>query len=44
MSRPIRALFALLVVSFALATAACADATAPQPGAACDYSNSNVCH
>ncbi len=46
MSRPIRAFFTLLVVSFALAAAACADATGPQPSAdtLCDYSNGNVCH
>jgi hypothetical protein len=41
MSRRIRALFALLVVSFALSAAACADATAPHP--VCDTSNSNTC-
>jgi hypothetical protein len=40
MSRSIRALVALLVVS--LAAAACADATAPRPDS-CDYSNGNVC-
>jgi len=46
MSRPIRSLIALLVVSFALAAAACADATGPRPSAdtLCDYSNGNVCH
>jgi len=46
MSRPIRALFALLVVSFALAATACADATAPRPAsvASCDVSNPNTCH
>jgi hypothetical protein len=43
MSRPIRALVVLLAVSFALAAAACADATAPRP-AACDVTNPNVCH
>ena len=39
MSR-IRALVALLVVAFALSTAACANATGPH---ACDTSNSNTC-
>ncbi len=43
MSR-IRALFALLVVAFALSTAACADATGPRPSTVpCDQSNSNTC-
>ena len=42
MSRSIRTLLALLVVSFALAASACADATGPQHG--CDVSNPNVCH
>lgn len=41
MSR-IRALFALLVVAFALSTAACANATGPH--AVCDTQNSNTCH
>jgi hypothetical protein len=41
MSRRIRALFALVVVSFALSSLACADATGPQP--ACDVNNSNTC-
>jgi hypothetical protein len=43
MSRSIRLLVALLVVSFALAASACADATGPSH-AACDYNNGNVCH
>jgi hypothetical protein len=43
MSRSIRALVALLVVSFALAASACADATAPRAGT-CDYSGANICH
>ena len=42
MSRRIRALFALLVVSFALSSVACADATGPRHG--CDVNNSNTCH
>jgi len=45
MSRQIRALAALLLVSFALSAAACADATAPTPSAdlVCDHSNPNIC-
>jgi len=42
MSRTIRTLIALFVVSLALGASACADATGPQHG--CDYSNSNTCH
>jgi hypothetical protein len=42
MSRSIRLLVALLVVSFALAASACADATGPTHG--CDWNNSNTCH
>jgi len=42
MSRTIRTLLTLLVVSFALGASACADATAPQHG--CDYVGSNTCH
>ncbi len=43
MSR-IRALFALLVVAFALSAAACADATGPRPDTQpCDWQNSNTC-
>ena len=42
MSRSIRTLLGLLVVSFALAASACADATGPT--LACDYNNGNVCH
>ena len=41
MSRTLRTLLALLVVSFALGASACADATGPQHG--CDYTNSNTC-
>ena len=44
MLRPIRALVALLLVSFALSAVACADATGPRPSGACDYTNANVCH
>jgi hypothetical protein len=42
MSRSLRTLLALLVVSFALSASACADATGPQHG--CDWNNSNTCH
>jgi hypothetical protein len=42
MSRSIRLLVALLVVSFALAVSACADATGPTH-AACDVNNPNIC-
>ena len=42
MSRSLRTLLALLVISFALGASACADATGPQHG--CDYSGSNTCH
>ena len=43
MSRPIRSLAALLIVSFALVASACADSTAPHP-LTCDVNNPNVCH
>jgi len=43
MSRRIRFLIALLVVSFALSTAACADATGPAHGA-CDVQSGNICN
>jgi hypothetical protein len=42
MSRSIRTLVAVLVVSLALGASACADSTAPHP--ACDVSSGNVCH
>ena len=42
MSRSIRTLLAVLVVSFALGVSACADATGPSHG--CDYTSSNTCH
>jgi hypothetical protein len=41
MSRSLRTLVALLVVSFALGASACADATGPTHG--CDYVGSNTC-
>jgi hypothetical protein len=44
MTRSLRALVALLLVSFALSAAACADATAPQPRGTCDYTSGNICH
>jgi len=45
MTRRIRALLSLLLVSFALSVAACADATAPTPTAdvTCDVSNPVTC-
>ncbi len=45
MSRQFRALAALLLVSFALSAAACADATAPTASAdlVCDHNNPNIC-
>ncbi len=42
MSRSIRMLVAVLVLSVAFGVSACADATAPHP--ACDYVSGNVCH
>ena len=42
MSRSIRMLVAVLVLSVAFGITACADATAPHP--TCDYVNGNVCH
>jgi hypothetical protein len=45
MSRRIRALVALVAVSFVLAATACADTTGPRPGTTpCDTNNSNTCH
>lgn len=42
MSRRIRTLVALLLVSFALAATACADASGPTTNA-CDQNNPNTC-
>ena len=42
MSRSIRILLAVLVVSLALGASACADSTGPSHG--CDYNGSNTCH
>lgn len=41
MARRIRFLLSLVVLSFVLTAAACADATGPRP-AQCDQSNSNT--
>ena len=41
MSRSIRILLAVFVVSLALGASACADSTAPHP--ACDWTSSNTC-
>jgi len=45
MSRSIRALFALALVSVALAATACTDAAGPgsRPSPACDITNGNTC-
>jgi len=45
MFRRIRSLLPLLLVTFALTAAACADSTGPRPDTApCDHQNSNTCH
>jgi hypothetical protein len=50
MARRIHALFALALVTFALAAAACADSTAPQSGSqvsadnTCDWTSGGTCH
>jgi len=41
MSRSIRILLAVFVVSLALGASACADSTGPSHG--CDYNGSNTC-
>jgi hypothetical protein len=43
MTRRIRFLLALAALTFAFSAAACADATAPQPGTTCDQSNPWTC-
>ncbi len=43
MSRRIRFAVALLLVSFALTAAACADASGPSRETTCDTNNPNVC-
>jgi len=44
MSRRIRALLPLLLLTFALSAAACADSTAPRPDSVpCDIQNNNTC-
>jgi len=42
MSRSIRILLAVLVVSLAFGASACADSTGPSHG--CDVSGPNICH
>jgi hypothetical protein len=46
MARRIRFALSLLLVSFALSAAACADATSPTPTAdlTCDVNNPVICH
>jgi len=45
MSRSIRPLLALALVSFALAATACTDAVGPgsRPSPTCDFTNGNTC-
>jgi hypothetical protein len=43
MSRHIRTLLTLLVVSYALVASACVDATGPRPVTVCDWNNPNTC-
>ncbi len=43
MSRSIRALLALALVSFALAATACTDAAGPRTSPVCDVNNGNTC-
>ena len=43
MSRSLRALFALVAITFALSATACADAAGPH-GMHCDTNGANVCH
>jgi len=43
MLRRIRSLLPLLLVTFALTAAACADATGPHPDTLCDHQNNNTC-
>ena len=43
MSRRIRALLPLLLLTFALSAAACADSTAPRADTPCDTTNNNTC-
>jgi hypothetical protein len=44
MTRRIRAILALLALTFAFSAAACADATAPRAAERCDQSNPWTCH
>ena len=43
MSRSIRALLALALVSFTLAATACTDAAGPRSSPVCDITNGNTC-
>ena len=43
MFRRIRSLLPLLLVTFALTAAACADSTGPRADTPCDHSNNNTC-
>jgi len=43
MTRRIRALLSLLVLTFAFSAAACADSTAPQPATQCDHNGPWSC-
>ena len=44
MTRRIRAVLPLLLLTFALTAAACSDSTAPRPDTTpCDHPNSNTC-
>ena len=43
MSRSIRPLLALALVSFALAATACTDAAGPRTSTVCDVTNANTC-
>lgn len=43
MTRRIRCALALLLVSFALTAAACADASGPSSETTCDHENPNTC-
>lgn len=44
MLRRIRSLLPLLLVTFALTAAACADSTGPRADTPCDHVNNNTCH
>ena len=44
MSRRIRSLLSLVLVSFALTAAACGSATGPSSETTCDHNNPVTCH